>query len=122
LIAAVVALFGLQAPLCALACLELPAASPIAAHGAEPPCHEQSSEPSRSDAPAHADCGCERAQDALLTGGGFEASSGAAPFGPVASRACLRLPDAARLVALPVPKATDLPPPDILLLESKLLI
>ena len=122
LIATLTALFGLQAPLCALACLDLSDSTPVAAQGGEPPCHESSTDPSPTGAPgSHEGCGCESAYEALLPGTGSDLSSvSTLAFAPPGT---LPYPaDSSAAIALPVPQVTDLPPPDILLIKSTLLI
>jgi hypothetical protein len=124
LIATVVALFGLQAPLCALACLESPDAERVAAHQTEHPCHEQAEQPadsSTSGAPStHEDCGCDLSYQALVSRADLSSS---------AVSLVLHRPDAQRLSTasqvhetLAVSRLPDLPPPDILLLKSILII
>ena len=124
LIAAATALFVLQASLCALACLpaETPDSQPSQAHH-DSPCHEQapasdSSEPSTP----HDDCGCESSYTAVLASPDQTSSSVhnlvvlpphllTAPHEAVTGKTSkLR------------PSETDLPPPNILLLKSTLLI
>jgi hypothetical protein len=121
LIATVVTLFGLQVPLCVLACMQGSDAESIAAHPAEPPCHEQSSDSSPSEAPStQQECGCEYAYEALLPSVDSIANHGSSlfllqgtPGQPLDSRVRW---------ACGGPTSTDLPPPDILLLKSTLLI
>jgi hypothetical protein len=59
-IATVVALFALQLPLCALACLESQAAAQTATHQSEHPCHEETpNSPPPEEAPSpHDGCDC----------------------------------------------------------------
>jgi len=124
LIATLAALFVLQAPLCVLACLSgaVPAESSTATPG-DSPCHEQAPSSNPSDpADSHDDCGCEDSYTAVLAGADrtfwniqsapvLPPHSLEAPLGALASR------------TKPVqPIETDLPPPDILLLKSTLLI
>lgn len=116
-IASVGALIGLQAPLCALACL---ATQPAPVSQDAPPCHEPSPDSAPAEAPSsHADCGCEFASQALVS------RAGEATFPPVQITARPRVWREARpeLRGEPqVARTTDLPAPDILLLKSTLLI
>ena len=126
LIATVLALFGLQVPLCALACTQGPAAESITAHQAEPPCHgqssqEQSNDSSPSEAPrSEGECGCELAYEAPLLGADSISNYGGVAF--LLPGAPGRLLDSSVRGARTVPTSTDLPPPDILLLKSTFLI
>jgi hypothetical protein len=123
LIATVTALFGLQAPLCALACLEGSVDSaPVASQQEERPCHEESSDSSEPGAPAHEGCGCEIAYDALIRGQ-TDATSNVSGFVVLVVKSTPSEPLATELYrARWVPTATDLPPPDILLLKSTRII
>lgn len=129
LIATAAALFVLQAPLCVLACL--PSANPEAetaeTHQA-PSCHEQApssesssstSEPVESDA----ECGCESAYTAVLASADPTFSLAAQNLVVVPPHA-MAAPLEAVLVRTSKVRSTetDLPPPDILLLKSTLLI
>ena len=140
-IATGLALFGLQMPLCALACMQGSDAESVAAQQAEPPCHaqnshaqnshaqtshaqksdEQSSDASPPKAPcSEEDCGCAFAYEALLPIADGISSHGSLVVvllgtpGQVFDSS-VRRPSA-------VPTRSDLPPPDILLLKSTLLI
>jgi len=126
LIATVLALFGLQVPLCALACAQGPDAESIAAHQAEPPCHGQGSHGQSNDSsPAETprsegECSCELAYEApLLSADSFSSYGGVAFLPPGPSGRPL---DSSVRRACTVPTSTDLPPPDILLLKSSFLI
>ena len=109
------ALFGLSGPLCALACLADTQVLAPAAQSSEMPCHEQGPpEPGDSER----DCDCVSASAPALLA--FEA--------PV-RMGCLVVPlpslrAAARTHAPEpsVPRAERIPPPDILLLKSTLLV
>jgi len=125
LIAAFTALFVLQAPLCVLACLPLVESATAVAgaeHG-ESPCHETapSSDPSEP-ANSHDDCGCEDSYTAIVASA--DQNSGklsATPLLPPKALA-VDLHASASWVPRAHPKETDLPPPDILLLNTTLLI
>ena len=136
LIAILAALFVLQAPLCVLACLTNATqdeSTAEALHASPPPCHEQAphtqaphtqAPTSAPDKPAdtHNDCGCEDSFTAVLASSdktfpNVQTSQVIAtkaledPVGAVfRSTIDVRLSEA------------DLPPPDILLLKSTLLI
>jgi hypothetical protein len=123
LIATTAILFGLQAPLCALACIDSSAdASPASvADASEHPCHEESSDSPQPGAPSHEDCGCELAYEAVLPGAQDTGST--TPTWALAPPSMhSRVADIPRYVPLLVTKLTDLPPPDFLLLKSTLLI
>ena len=131
LIATLAALFVLQAPLCVIACLTNAAQDESTAetlHASPPPCHEQAPH-AQTPTPApnkpadtHNDCGCEDSFTAVLasadkTFANVQTSQVIAtkaledPVGAVfRSTIDVRLSEA------------DLPPPDILLLKSTLLI
>lgn len=126
LIATLTALFVLQTPLCALACLPspAPAESPAEAHHASPPCHEQTptTAPTEPD-DAHNDCGCEDVDRAVLASAADQTFSQVQST-PVLPARELRLSLIAafnRMAGLQLNEA-NLPPPDILLLKSTLLI
>jgi hypothetical protein len=121
LIATMAALFVLQAPLCAIACLESSEGATAAGTQQDHPCHEGNEESRPSDAPhQHDDCGCEFLSEVLLPG--IDASlcpSNQAVLSPHV----LLVQQNARVSFVPsVPARTDLPPPDILLLKSTLII
>jgi hypothetical protein len=131
LIATLAALFVLQDPLCVLACLTNAAQDESTAetlHASPPPCHEQAPH-TQTPTPApnkpadtHNDCGCEDSFTAVLASSdktfpNVQTSQVIAtkaledPVGAVfRSTIDVRLSEA------------DLPPPDILLLKSTLLI
>lgn len=119
-VASVVALAGLQGPLCALACLEVQAPEAEVAHHAAPPCHE--TEPAADAAPpvSHDDCGCEISPEDLVALS--ESPRNAESTHLASGRPLRRALDLHARWRPPVPEATDLPPPDILLLKSTLLI
>ena len=121
LIATVATLFGLLAPPCALACLASLEEESSAAQLAESPCHEQNTDSTPSEAPSsHEDCGCEFDYEMLLPGSAAPSNVGTlVVISPSAPRQPLH---ASTHWALAVPKDTDLPAPDILLLKSTLLI
>ena len=110
-----IALFGLPGPLCALACLEAAQIPAVAAHSSEMPCHEEGGSKQPSD--AEQDCDCESAAAPVLLA--FDAP---AQLGDVV----LRIPSfrSARTAALLrfAPRTQPVPPPDILLLKSTLLL
>jgi len=117
-----VALLGFLQPVCALACVagDAPAATPVAEQAAHP-CHESEPAPASDPAPAsHETCGCDAAQKlvrpTLDASAGTTTAALAAPF--VVSVAGPPAPMEVARIAL----QTDLPPPDLLLRKSTLLI
>lgn len=119
LIATVVALFGLQAPICALACLQGPAAAQVAASSEMPPCHDRGSESSPGEAPVSDDDCCAFADEAAV----FDASTPVEIASvAVTPRNTLWQPVSRAAVAQTVSRSASLPPPDILLLKSTLII
>ena len=118
LIATVVALFGLQAPICALACLQGPTAD-LTEASSTPPCHERGPESPPSQAPdADRNC-CAFASGATV----FDASVPVviAPLAVTPRIALWRPASQAAVVHVDTMRAS-LPPPDILLLKSTLII
>jgi hypothetical protein len=126
LIATGLALFGLQVPLCALACMQGSDAESVTAQQAELPCHAQNShEQSRDASPSKApcseeDCGCDFAYEALLPIADGFSSHGSLVLVPLGTPG--QVFDSSVRRASAVPTSSDLPPPDILLLKSTLLI
>jgi hypothetical protein len=121
LIATVLVLFGMQVPLCALACAQGADAESIADHQAEPPCHQQSSDSPASEAPrSEGECDCEFAYEAPLPSADSISNYGSLGFLLVGAHG--RPPHSSVRRARGVLRSTDLPPPDILLLKSTLLI
>ena len=125
LIATLAALFVLQTPLCALACLPNAAADEASAeahHGSS--CHEEAPSPRPSSEPrdAHGDCGCGDSYTAVLASADQTFSN--VQTSPVIATKELEVPLNAifsRTIEVRLSEA-DLPPPDILLLKSTLLI
>lgn len=139
LIWTVTILFGIEAPLCAMACVgadglqivsvEFP--SDLANPGMDstsrespapkPPCHESGSDSSRPPTPdSHQDCGCDFAVEVLLSDSPAEVSTSL--VGWLASDVSAEFKLARGGVASMATFASHLPPPDILLLKSTLLI
>lgn len=118
-VASVAALAGLQAPLCALACLEGQVAEAAVAQRSEAPCHEPDRAPDGAPT-SDGGCGCETAREAFLPLS--EASWSVPTLVSAATRGVRVPPDSPTRWRPAVPEATDLPPPDILLLKSTLLI
>ena len=122
------AFFMLYAPLCALACLtsadSVDSVNVSSATQSNPPCHA----PAPSSSPAEPagtpeTCDCEEPGGAALlsnTQNTFSNAASVAVVGPHAPPSILAPPSAR--VSRGHPEATDLPPPDILLLKSTLLI
>ena len=136
LIAILAALFVLQAPLCVLACLTNAAqdeSTAEALHASPPPCHEQAphtqaphtqAPTSAPDKPAdtHNDCGCEDSFTAVLASA--DKTFANVQTSQVIATKALEDPVGAVLrstIDVRLSEA-DLPPPDILLLKSTLLI
>lgn len=128
LIAAVAAVFVLQAPLCVFACIptDAPNADTAMADGDHmPACHEQapaSSESPSQPANSHDDCGCETSYSAVLASPDqtFSTAQNVVAFSPRAlDTSLIRL---ITRVSTAWQSETDLPPPDILLLKSTLII
>ncbi|MCR9095708.1 MAG: hypothetical protein NXI30_15915 [bacterium] len=127
LIATVAAVFVLQAPLCVFACIPGSGSDAEMAAGEHemPSCHEQA--PAASDTPnqpaeSHDECGCESSYSAVLVSPDQTLSN---------AQNIVALPP--RVLATPLAQLstrtstvwankTDLPPPNILLLKSTLLI
>ena len=123
------ALFGLRAPLCLAACIDAAAASEaVAESAAPPPCHggmadDTPSSPDPDRAPAH-ECGCDEFKWVVASHGTTEASK---PGGtlvleppPVHLASFTFLAPRSSVPRVPAPQ--DLPPPDVLLLKTTLLI
>jgi hypothetical protein len=120
LIATVAALFGLQVPLCALACLTSPSSESVAADNSGlPPCHKHSPDSTPAEAPNSDTNCCNFAFDAIVVDAGsilniaFHAEFSRTQAWQLAPSTSL---------AYAVSTSADLPPPDILLLKSTLII
>jgi hypothetical protein len=120
-IAIMAALFVLQAPLCALACFENADADPSTV--TERSCHDEPSDSSPSgESNSHADCGCNFVSQALV--------SQPTVFNPTPPPVDLVVSSALRSELIyssggrepHIAQEADLPPPDILLLKSTLII
>jgi len=124
LVVAVAALFSLQAPLCALACLTGgDAQTTVAAGHDDAPCHEPApTSPAPEPESSRDDCGCEDAYAALTPAPDAQPSSLAPPAALPPSASAEQLAARVGWPAASVLAATDLPPPDILLLNSTLLL
>ena len=116
LIATVAALFVLQAPLCAFACLDNVDTEPPAAAGHA--CHEESPDPSPAGAPE--DCRCAITADALVFPQSVSSTTWVQAF-MFPSVGC-ELATFHSAWEASVAYEIDLPPPDILLLKSTLII
>ncbi len=125
LIAIVTALYVLQVPFCAFACLvpvevEATAASAdVTAHG----CHEEApaSSSGSSDVPlSHDDCGCEFAESVLVSASSDFLATSLHAVAPAAVD--VEPIDAFTGRQRSILRAFDLPPRDILLLNSTLII
>ncbi|MFP6654277.1 MAG: hypothetical protein VCB25_01535 [Myxococcota bacterium] len=122
----VTVLFGIGAPLCALACVDVTAGSEVVAQadrnsGSPAPCHGSSSSQSPAEAPeSHQDCGCDFSIDGLLP----DAASAAAfsVVGWTHSQPVAEIVVASKRAAMNRHFEPDMPVPDILLRKSTLLI
>jgi hypothetical protein len=120
LITVVTALFVMQVPFCALACFEPSEANSSAVP--ESSCHEKSSDSSPAgESNSHKDCGCDFAIQALLSQP-IDANTTAPVDLVVSRRQQLEPTDSSSSRAPQVRQDSDLPPPDILLLKSTLII
>jgi hypothetical protein len=120
LITLVTALFVAQVPFCALACFQPSEVSSSAAQ--ESSCHEKSSNSSPAgESNSHDDCGCDFAIQALLSQPIDSNTTTPVDF-LVSGRQQLAPTDSSSSRAPQVRQDTDLPPPDILLLKSTLII
>lgn len=121
LIATVAALFVLQAPFCAFACFESADTEPSTV--AERSCHEERADSSPAgESNSHEDCGCDFDTQALVSQPiDSNTTTPVGIFVPPALR--LELTSSSSRGQKPlVAQNADLPPPDILLLKSTLLI
>ena len=120
LITLVTALFVTQVPFCALACFEPSEVSSSAVQ--ESSCHEKSSNSSPAgESNSHDDCGCDFAIQALLSQPIDSNTTTPVDF-LVSGRQQLAPADSSSSRAPQVRQHSDLPPPDILLLKSTLII
>jgi hypothetical protein len=119
-IASVAALFGLQAPLCAIACEPSAQSSQVAEAPADPPCHEPAPSSAPSPAPSSAEDCCEVSYDAPLL-----PSPEGTPSPPAlcfSTQIVAWQPSAPLRSVRATSSDADLPPPDRLLLKATLLI
>lgn len=122
LLAIVATLLALQVPLCALACTDASGAVEVAAspQPASPPCHDEAPAPtSKGPQPAHAECGCDVASLTLLPASA-DIPTTAIALAPAPARVGITAGFQDRDARLPC--RADLPPPDLLLLKSTLLL
>lgn len=119
LIASLATFLGAQGPACAWSCLAHTATAAKQAHDGAPPCHGEDEHAPTGENASHAFCGCAGMAGAVLAGAGPPARNLAAMF-PLAG-AAVAPPRRAELGPISVLER-DLPPPDILLLKSTLLI
>lgn len=126
LIATLTAFFVLQAPLCALACFDQVDVTGDSADAlpnpASPPCHAEHSpdSPAPGEPNSPLDCGCDFAAQVVIN----HASDLGLTHDPVfaVSSRCQKSDCADADSKLFVAYCGDLPPPDILLLKSTLLL
>jgi hypothetical protein len=118
-----VALFGLRAPLCLLACLEIGASGAVVASApAEPgpPCHGNDPATSEEEPVDGHECGCDEFQ-LVLTKLDSSKSGGLEAEAPTPLRVAFLVPPF-EIPTAPLRSRQALPPPDILLLKSTLLL
>jgi hypothetical protein len=117
-IAIVTAFFVLHAPLCVLACVEGPSPEATAA---EHSCHDENSNSSPSEQPSsQSGCGCEPVPEALAS---QTSDSEIGSLHLHVSPIHIGVLNVAGVRCEPsVVRNTDLPPPDILLLKSTLIL
>ena len=126
LIVSLAALFGLGAPLCLVACLEGGPAAPVAAsaHDTEqsPPCHGGApASPAEAPGSEH-ECDCA-SFPVLLTKGESTSFNGALHVAaPAPLLVAFRVPSSESSAPRLWERQRDLPPPDVLLLKSTLLV
>jgi hypothetical protein len=115
------ALFVLQVPFCALACFEHAEADPSAVAESSS-CHEESSDSSPTgESNSHEDCGCHFTTQALVTHP-VDANTTTSADIVVSRIRRIEPTSTSRSLAPRVDQTFDLPPPDILLLKSTLII
>ncbi len=120
LTATVTALFVLQVPLCALACFERAEADPSAV--ADSSCHEKSSDSSPTgESNSHDDGGCHFTSQALVSQP-IDSNTTASVEIVVSRIQRIEQTDTSRSHVPQSEQKSDLPPPDILLLKSTLII
>ena len=129
LVLSVAVLFGAQGPLCASACLEQAAAANSAFANSPPspepaPCHESAPVPAGSSTPPSGEheCSCDRLQLVVPNADGGKPAPSAAPLLTPGTFASLRpalFPSRASRIR---DRFRSLPPPDILRLNSTLLL
>jgi hypothetical protein len=132
-IATLAVLFVLQAPLCALACLDgvnesdiafddpISPADPKPTSNAGHACHDESPASTPPGAPgSHDDCGCEIGANALVSPSSDSTSMSLQIFVHASTRWVPTASSGSWEAA--VARGLDLPPPDILLLKSTLII
>ncbi len=120
------ALFGFRAPLCVFACLESGQAAEVAVAevpaGEQAPCHGTTPEPSKVPESGDHDCTCDRTQ---LVVSKSDVEKGYGPnvsLAPPLLIASFVVPDVDRNPSGTWSRHEHLPPPDILLLNSTLLL
>ena len=125
LILSLAAYFGLSTPLCTYACLfqaseTQTTASPHGSHGSHPFTEEHSNAP-RDDLPFDHECDCDELARALLAKGETPKPTPSFAWAVPVTSPHLAPPRIAKL-SFAKPEEASLPPPDILLLKSTLLI
>jgi hypothetical protein len=126
LVVSFAALFGLRAPLCVFACVQEVPSAPVASSApdsaAPPPCHG-SADDAVPEAPATGhECDCASFQIVLTQAASSKFGVSLAAVVPVPRLAWLPLPAAPLALSPAWTKPQDLPPPNVLLLKSTLLV
>ncbi len=125
LILSIAALVGVQGLLCIAACLDqkIPASSTAAEeHGEGAPCHGSGpTAPERPDSNEH-ECNCDRLQLVLSNGDAYHAVGSLETFAAPRTIASIQVTDHPPPTIRVQDRHRSLPPPDILLLKSSLLI
>lgn len=121
LILSVAALFGLQGPLCALACVEQ-AATPTAMAAEHAPCHGDQPTPPADPGSTDHECKCDHFQLVLSNADAHKVVDLVKAPALELAIATIHTPTYAPSVTALSERHRRLPPPDILLLKSSLLI
>jgi len=126
IIVSLAALFGLRAPLCVFACMDAASTAyvtPMEQHqGETAPCHGPGSTYPQSPAPIDHECDCDRTQVVLSKGDPKNASGALEVPSPPLAVVWAAAPGYQSSSAWLWRRHQSLPPPDILLLKSTLLL
>ncbi len=115
--------FGTQLPLCVFACIEQ-AGKPVAAHHSSetPPCHADSSGPSESPRSSGYECRCDQLNLFPAKGDSAQSVSAVKTLSTPVVPLLTKRTGFPRRAALAGDHYRSLPPPDILLLNSTLIL